>query len=274
MRFLQATIAVLTASLAASQTTAQDPPSTLPPAQQLEIAQRAYSLYYNPLAKGLQSIDCDIKLDWSTLPPSILVPAENVGKDSLHATKLHLTADATGAQNITVAYPVDASAQARSAYDKFFDWASRAVGGFFMTWKAKAMQSPIPPGKYISNVASTPDGYQISAKYGDGTVTFSLSKDLVVARLLSTNGAQSIEEQTTYTQTPQGLILTAVDTTNTAAQGTTHILYDLTYQSVNSILFPDKIHLTLEKLVNMRFSFENCTVKKNEVINVSPPPGN
>ena len=118
--------------------------------QQTEISQRAELLYYSPIANGFKSISCELKLDWDTIPAMMLAPAEQAGKDHLRETKLHFTSDISGTQNITREYPSVTSSVARPAYDQFFDWASSVVGGFFMTWKSKAMRSPVPTGKYIS----------------------------------------------------------------------------------------------------------------------------
>jgi hypothetical protein len=264
MRYFQASIAVLIASLAISQTTAQD----LTAAQQAEILQRARTLYYNPGANGLTAVSCEIKLDWSKIPKAILKPAEDAGSDYLHLTKFQMTVDSTGAQNITRDYAHATPRTSIPAYDKFYDWASKVIGSFLMSWKSKAIQSPFPDAKSISHFASTPDGYQITTKYTDTTVVLSLSKDLVLTKILSLGVGQSIEERTTYTQTPQGLTLTAVDATNTSADGTYHIAYDLIYQPTDiyrseiSIPFPSRVHLAVNDQIDMRFSFQNCLAKR------------
>jgi hypothetical protein len=275
MRYLQASIVILTVFLVTSATTAQD----LTAAQQAEILQRAHSLYYKPSANGLAAVTCDIKLDWSKFPQAILAPAEKAGPDYLHETKFQLAVDTTGAQNITRAYPRGALQQSVPAYDKFYDWASKVIGGFLMSWKSKAIQDPFPDAKSISHFASTPDGYQISTRYSDTTVVLSLSKDLVITRILTLGVGESIDERTTYTQTPQGLTLTAVDATNTAAEGTNHIAYDLIYQPTDiyrsdiSIPFPNRVHLAVNNQLDMRFSFQNCLAKRGTTVKASPPPG-
>jgi hypothetical protein len=272
MKFLQTAIAVFTTFLATSGTIAQD----LTAPQQAEILQRARSLYYNPGAKGLVAVSCEIKLDWSKLPKAILAPAENANADYLHQTKFQLTVDTSGAQNITRDYVRGTPQQSIAAYDKFYDWATKTIGGFLMSWKSKVVQSPFPDSKSITHFASLPDGYQITTKYSDTTVVLSLSKDLGLTKILTLGVGQSIEEHTTYTQTPQGLTLTAVDTTNTSADGTNHIAWDLIYQPTDiyrsdiSIPFPNRVHLTVNDQIDMRFSFQNCLAKHGVAVNNFP----
>jgi hypothetical protein len=272
MKFLRTSIAISAIFLATSGTIAQD----LTAAQQADILQHARSLYYNPGANGLVAVNCEIKLDWSKVPRAILAPAENAGTEYLRLTKFQLTVDSTGAQNITHDYPRGTPRQPIPTYDKFYDWASKVIGAFLMSWKSKAIQSPFPDPKTISHFASTPDGYQVTTKYTDTTVVLSLSKDLSLTRILTLGVGQSLEERTTYTQTPQGLTLTAVDATSTAADGTHHIAYDLTYEPTDiyrseiSIPFPNRVHLVLNDQVDMRFSFQNCLAKRGIAANNFP----
>jgi hypothetical protein len=260
-------IATLSLYLAASSAVAQE----LSSAQKAEIVKHAQPLYYSPIEHGLVSVACNVKLDWETVPKVILVPAEIAGRDRLQSTKLRLTLNANGKPEMTREYARDTPVLMKPVFDRFFDWASSVVTGFFLTWGSKAMRSPIPTGHYISTVIPDQDGYQIASNSGGAVITLSLSKDYVIRKILTTAPGQTIDEHSTYTSSPEGLLLTSVDATNKTAEGATHVSYDVDYLPIDTILFPNKIHLVVDNNIDMKFTLENCSAEQATVFTVRPP---
>jgi hypothetical protein len=261
-------IAVLSISLSASGANAQN----LNAAQKTEIIQHAYPLYYSPIEHGFVSIACDVKLDWDTVPYLMLAPAKLAGIGNLQAAKLRFTMDANGKPAMTSEYTKDTSPLIKPVYDKFFDWASSVVTGFFMTWGSKAMRSPIPTGHYVTNLTLDQSGYQLTTDSGGAVIALSLSKDYVITRILTTAPGQTIDERPQYTSSPQGFLFTGVDATNKTAEGTTHVSYNVNYHPVDTIFFPDSVHLAVDNNVDMKFNLENCSAERSMVLRVSPPP--
>ena len=237
-------------------------------AQKAEIVKHAQPLYYSPVEHGFASITCDVKFDWDTVPKIMLV-AE---RDGLENTKLRLAMKADGKSEITREYAKDTPVLMKPTYDRFFDWASSVVNGLFLTWGSKAMRSPIPTGHYISTITADRDGYQIASNSGGAVITLSLSKDYVITRILTTGPGQTIDERPNYTSSPQGLLLTDVDATNKTADGATHVFYDVDYLPIDTILFPNKIHLVVDNNIDMKFALENCSAKRDMVLSVRPTP--
>jgi hypothetical protein len=200
----------------------------------------------------------------------MLAPVERDGREHLEQTKLRLMMNANGTPSISREYAKDTSTFVKPAYDKFFDWASSVVSGFFMTWGSKAMRSPIPTGRYISSLIADPGGYQLASTSGPAVITLFLSKGYLITRILTTAPGQTIDEHPEYTSPPQ-ILLKRVDATNRTTEGATHVAYEMDYLSTNTIFFPSKVHLVVDNNIDMKFALENCSVERNQVITVGPP---
>jgi hypothetical protein len=152
----------------------------------------------------------------------------------------------------------------------FFEWTSNVVTGFFTTWGSKAMRTPIPDVRHITSLTVDQNSYLL--KFDSGMpIEVTLSKDYVISRILSKAPAQTIDERPEYSSSPQGLLLTGIDATSQAPDGTTHVTYDLSYQTVDTLEFPQNIHLVVDDNINMKFSLQNCSAVRGTVINVGPP---
>lgn len=239
-------------------------------AQKVEFVRQAQPRYYSPVEHGFVSMACDLKLDWDTVPKLMLAPAELAGRERLESTKLRFTMRANGSSDVTHEYASDTPALIKPVYDKFFEWATNVVTGFFTTWGSKAMRTPIPDVRHITSLTADQNAYLL--KFDSGMpIEVTLSKDYAITRILSKAPAQTIDEYAEYSPSSQGLLLTGMDATSKAPEGTTHVAYNLSYQTVDTLEFPQNIHLIVNDNIDMKFSLQSCSVKRGMVIHVAPP---
>ena len=242
----------------------------LTPEQKSEFVRQAQPRYYSPIEHGLQSITCDVKLDWDTVPKTMLVPAELAGRERLENTKLRFTVRTAGNSDMTHEYPADTPALIKPVYDKFFEWTSALMSGLFQTWGSKAMRTPIPDVRHITSLTADQNLYQLKFESGMPIVV-SLTKEYVITRILSKAPSQTIDEHAQYSPSPQGLLLTGIDAISKSGDDITHVMYDIKYQTVDTIEFPQAIHLVVNDNIDMKFSLNNCSVVRGTVIKLAPP---
>ena len=200
----------------------------------------------------------------------MLVPAELAGRERLENTKLRFTVRAAGNSDMTHEYPEDTPDLVKPVYDKFFEWTSNVMSGFFQTWGSKAMRTPIPDVRHITSLTADQNTYQLKFESGM-PIEVSLNKEYVITKILSKAPSQTIDEHAQYSPSPQGLLLTGIDATSKAVYETTHVLYDIKYQTVDTIEFPQIVHLVVNDNINMKFSLNNCSVVRGTVIKLAPP---
>jgi hypothetical protein len=213
---------------------------------------------------------CDLKLDWNTVPEAMLAPTALADREPLESTKLRFTMKASGGSNISHEYASDVAAEAKPVYDTFFAWATNLVNGVFATWGTKAMQTPIPDAGHITSLSEDQDSYLL--RFVNAVpIEVTLSKDYVITRIVTKPPEQAIDEHVVYSPSPQGLLLTGVDATNTEPGGATHVVYNLSYQTVDTLEFPQNVHLKVDDNIDMKFSLQSCSAERGTVLQVAPP---
>src|ERR1035441_239112 len=131
--------------------------------------------------------------------------------------------------------------------------------------------TPIPDVRHITSLTADQDSYLL--KFESGVpIEVTLSKDYVITRILTKAPAQTADEHAEYSPSPQGLLLTGIDATNKAPDVTTHFIYDLSYQTVDTFEFPQNIHLIVNDNINMKFSLQSCAVVRATVIKIKVVP--
>lgn len=239
--------------------------------QRAEFVRQAQPRYYSPVEHGFVSMTCDLKLDWDTVPKAILAPPTLTERKPLEKTKLRFTMRANGSSDVSHEYASDAPVLAKPDYDKFFEWVTNLVNGVFATWEAKAMRTPIPDVVHIASLSMDRDSYLLKFD-NEVPIELTLSKGYVITRILTKAPTQTIDEHAVYSPSPQGLLLTGIDATDQAPGGTTHVIYDLSYQTVDTLAFPQNVHIIVDDNIDMKFSLQNCLAERGTVISVGPPP--
>ena len=241
------------------------------PADRVAFARQVRTLYYALSDKGFNSLTCDVMLNWDTVPSSIMLPMNLVGKEQLESTRFRFTLDSRESVSFLHEYPKDTGAVRPAVYDKFIEWFSSVVKGFFMTWGAKAIGGPIPDAYMVSSLEITSPGHRIRVNVPERQIEVLLSQKDIVTQILTHAPGQELDEHPAFTPSADGLLLSAVDATNKTGADVTHIKYDLEYQLVNGLQVPHNIHLMVNDNMDMRFSMENCSVERRVVVQVGPP---
>ena len=134
------------------------------------------------------------------------------------------------------------------------------------------MRTPIPDVRQITSLTAGQSGYQLKFEDGGLPDELTLSKDYVIARILTKAPDRTIDEHREYSSSPQGLLLIGQDLTSPAPDGTlTHVAFDLSYQTVDTLEFPQNIHFVVGDFINIKFSLQNCSAVRGTVIKVGPP---
>jgi hypothetical protein len=235
------------------------------------FAQHANSLYYRPAEAGLVGFTCRVNVDWNTVPSQILLPAEIAGRKPLEQTRFFVTVDASGAPSARHEYTQDAPTWMRPAYDKLFELLSSLVSGTLQTWGTKYIHGPMPEVRYVTGVEKTDDGYVVTASNPPAEFRDVLSSDYRVSEMVTKAPSGDIDEHTGFSDSPQGLLLTSNDVTNREGDDTTHIVYEMTYQMAEGFRLPSALHLKVNDNIDMKFSFESCSVQKGKIVAVRPP---
>lgn len=235
------------------------------------FVQHVNSLYYRPAIAGLTSFSCAVKFDWDSVPASILLPAEIAGRAPLEQTKLVVTVHYPGAVSTQHELPQDTLTVMRPVYDKFFGVLSNILSGFLQTWGTKYLNGPIPEERFVTGVTTIQDGYVMTASNIPAQFQFSLSPDYKLKEMVTKGPDGDIDEHTIFSSSPQGFVITANDGISQSGRQATHMQYEMTYQMMQGFSVPKTVRLKVDDSIDTRFSFDNCSIQKGIVIQVSPP---
>lgn len=234
-----------------------------------KFADAARARYYSLEQQGLVSFTCDVKINWDTVPKEMLLPAEIAGRKGLEATRIKATQGVRSSAIVEHEYTPDTFALAKVAYDPFFSWFSDVVRGFLMTWGAKGLGGPIPGKDNISTVTSDLSGYRVVLV--NPQVELLVANDYQVTEAITSAGNETIDEHLAFTASPEGLLFKRTEALDKQGENTTRIQYDVDYSPVDSLQLPHNVHLVVNDNINMKFSFENCSVVRGVVVEVSAP---
>ncbi len=217
--------------------------------------------YYALREKKLGSFTCEVMTDWSTLPPSIMAPVKLAGMEPLENAKLKLKVDAYSGLSFTHEYPKDTGSLRIALYDKFLEWYTSVIQGFFMTWGAKAMSGPMGDKYLTSSMEPIDGGTRLHVDVPTQQITITVTKENVVTQIFTHGENFEIDEHPAFTPSAEGLLLTGMDAVNTnkAANESTHVKYDMDYQTRDGFELPHQIHLMVNDNMNMHFALEGCT---------------
>lgn len=235
-----------------------------------KFAEAASARYYSLVHQGLVSFSCDVKVNWDTVPKMILIPAETAEPKGLEAVRVKASQGIRTPAKVEREYSQETSALAKVAYDPLFSWLSEVVRGFMMTWGAKGMDGPIPYEDGISTVTLAPSGYRVVLVHPN--VQLLVGKDYLITEVLTSGDGQDIDEHLLFAPSEQGLLYTGSEAVNKLGGDWNRIQYNLDYQPVETLQLPHNVHLIVDNNIDMKFSFESCSVVRGTMIQVSAPP--
>jgi hypothetical protein len=236
-----------------------------------QFVEQARTRYYSPEEQGVDSFNCDVTVDWNTVPTVLLVPAELAGRSFLEKTKLRASLGRITGAKVQHEYPKDVPVLMTPVYDKFFDLLSNIVQAFLQTWAPKAMNGPIPAKYEILSAAPISGGYRLKVKAPAGQqVEVLVNNDYLLTEIITRTSNGQIDEHPSFSASSNGLLFTHNDAATTGDQ-TVHVQYDVDYQPVEGFDLPHRVHLQVDDNINVKFAFENCAVSHGTVIHFNPP---
>jgi hypothetical protein len=241
-----------------------------PQVDKLKFVDAASAKYYSLTEQGLASFACDVKVDWDTVPKALLVPAEIGGREGLESTRVGVSQDLRAAAKVDHDYAPGTSTAAKLVYGPFFGWLEDVVRGFMMTWSAKGLAGPIPTEGNIDHVAPEAAGYRIVLV--NPRIQILSTKDYVVIEILTSGPGEEIDEHPVFTPSSQGLLFTGIRAVDKQGDNETRIQYEVDQKIVDTLRLPHNVHLKVNDNMELRFSFENCSVERGTVVKVRASP--
>jgi hypothetical protein len=235
MRYFKLRVLAILALAAAIPTAA----SALPPARAAMLTKAAAS-YYSLNRLGFTGLRCEVKLDWSVLMGQ---PRDKPELQSaftlLDSLRFMATIDAKGDVKIDKKDTgTGRTPQQTASIQQIFDGLDMALTGLFQTWSVFAIKPPVPlPTQPGLAVADQPGGYRLTYKEGEERVVMdtNLSGEITHLDRFSTDAVSRLEPQ--FAHETGGLILNHFvgDSVPASGPGKTHLVVDLTYQTVGGL---------------------------------------
>ena len=142
--------------------------------------------------------------------------------------------------------------------------------GLYQTWPSKGLFGPIPPfHTSVERVTATAQGYTFAPHVPGAPVTVTTDKNYVVTEIVSAGG--TIHEHPTYTSTPDGLVYSGNDATQSTPDNPVTVHYEQQNSLIDSLRVPSGGRVRVDKNIDLRFTLENCSVRKATVVRVGSP---
>jgi hypothetical protein len=253
-------LAVCTAGPAVSQATAQ----AVPADQTLSLMTSAKSRYYNLRTAGVKSFHCNVELDWPAVFTSIAghaLPEDGAAMKYLRAAKLTMNDDLFGDAKAVWTLPT-ADAENQKGLEQMTGGVKQMVEGFLAAW------TPGLTGTLLSasptSVEKTPTGYLVTDSSNGSLSKETLDKDLVLTHLSTKTSTEEAEMDTTFTPTPQGLVMTKMegDSKQPPTAPPTHVVMSTTFGPVGSVLLPQTLRVEVPNVAVFAMKFTGCEVVK------------
>ncbi|GAA3753974.1 hypothetical protein GCM10022270_10820 [Terriglobus aquaticus] len=241
-------------------------------AQQLSQADQvimdaARARYYSLQEKGFVSLACTVHFDAATVPllPMLGAPAQ----DLLKATAVRLTLNDHGGTT-SVAYPDGTTEAAKQQIAPVINVLNSLLTGLYQTWPSKGLFGPIPPfSNSVERVTPASQGYLFSLHVPGAPATLSTDKNYLATEIVSAGG--TIHEHPTYTPTPDGLVYAGNDAVQSTPDNPVVVHYEQQNSVIDGLRLPSGGRLRVNSNIDLRFTLENCSVKKATVVRVGPP---
>jgi hypothetical protein len=236
-----------------------------------ETLGKARSPYVSLVGQGLQSFECSVHFDLSTLPKAILPDTSLAERKLLGVAGFKLDMVVNESPVVTPAFPESTTAADRTSVASQMAWMRPLIFGFFQTWRSKGLHGPLPGfDELVESVQHVPDGYRFALKDPGTPVLINMDSNFVVLSIIS--GGGTLTEKPVYSPSPQGLVYTANEAINlNAGAPATKVGIELKLATIDGFQLPQEVHLQVNDNVNVLYRLSNCTVKKGLVLRVAPP---
>jgi hypothetical protein len=240
-------------------------------ADQKSIIETARAKYYSLESRGFASASCTANFDFKTIPS---LPSADPAADRklIEETVFSLNIGGTDRSpvKVKVQYPKEAADKERERAAPLTSLVRSLVQGTFDTWGTKGLHGPVPAfDSEIESVTASSSGYTILFANPDDPVRIELDKSYLVTEIVSNGG--KIDEKPVYASTADGWVYTgnlAMDDSNPNSR--VMVQYELGSQVVDGLRLPATVHLRVNKNIDVKFSLNNCIVRKGVVLRVAP----
>jgi hypothetical protein len=233
-----------------------------------ETLEAARAAYYSLRREGLASFSCVVTPNWdSLLATQWRTHPASAAKTYRALSPLTFGVEAAPGQRARVMHAgLPASAETESAaFKAVVTGTEKALSGFFDTWTPFVMTSPIPPA--TAQVVEAHGAWSVDYKEGAIRVGLVMRKDHTIDLMrLATDSFDSVI-QPQFTQSPKGLLLTAIQGEYKALPAGTPVTLQLRieYQDVSGFQLPQRVYVLAQdgrQVVLMDLSFGTCQAQR------------
>jgi hypothetical protein len=227
----------------------------------------ARSLYYIPADQGLQGFQCNVHFDWkSFLEKANSTTVSDLDQRLLYlqSIRLSVTDDLKSSGSLDWSAPAPPPDPGDNSVDQIRSGFQSLVTGFFETWNGFYTGSIISPDVHAV-VDRTSNGFHVFAHEPTRTADELFSPDFTLRSLHVSTPSFDSTLQPSFTNTPQGRLVTALSSTisqpPTAPASTVNMT--IHYAPVGGFQIPSELLINVPGTASFDFHFENCTVRTN-----------
>jgi hypothetical protein len=225
----------------------------------------ARAQYYAPAIRGLRTFHCDASFDWKAMMArytSKEIPDDNPWLKYLQTVQFSVDDELRGKGSLQWTSPNPPPAGTEQALKQTEEGLQMSVAGFFQGWNAFMNGSMVPFPDSTVTVTKSGDGVHMSGTSKDLKFDEDFDKNMVLTQALADSPAMKILAIPTYANTPDGLIVSAVDAKVSQPSSAPQIetVYRIEYAKVGSFQIPSHVFLDIKNTGVIEFGLNNCTV--------------
>lgn len=160
------------------------------------------------------------------------------------------------------------TAQQAASIQQIFAGLDQELGGFFSTWSLFMIQPPTPaPSQADLTVAAQAGGYRLNYKDGDSVVRMETNRAGEISHLAISAPSFTSTVDPSFAHDPAGLVLSHYvgDYLPASGPGKTHLVVDISYQTVGGLKVPDVMRLSTVydgTVADAAATFSQCQVTR------------
>lgn len=274
------TALLLSASLIAPSSFAQNPPAAAPKSQGIDpqtFITQAGEAYYNLRSAGLGGFQCGIEPDWNALLTQQRKEDSEAADETIRIfSTLHFTV-AVGADGRTVLNHDDVVTDSRrlaGAMEQVIGGMENISYGFFTTWVLFALASPLPdPAADSLRIDAVDAQYRLSYRDGAADMVINLGHDYAIQAIRLTQPGFRTFTEPVFMSTANGFILESYDYRAETGSGSGpdsaefHVHVAIAYQQVDGFQLPQRLDIN-GSAAGMPFTFSlvlsDCHTARND----------
>ena len=222
--------------------------------------------YYNMASAGVKGFACQVTPDWNTFIASVGGHPEKNTPWHIYLSQVHLSFQQPLRDDASVQW-----VQAAPPPANMQDLASRLkasltdmLQSFLGAWQP-SLNGTLLPTLPVNDIVPQGDGYQLVMQSAPNETTIIHFDKKYVIRHIAVHGPRTIAEMnTTYRDTPKGLVLVQTDslTTTSPSKPAIHSVVDTTFADVDGVSIPSSMDLRLGSGTHIPMQFAPCRLTR------------